>query len=324
METQDDPRPNHPSSHLNSWLLPTSFCFFVLTLFILFFACSKYYTNPSDGFADQFGGLIGNAILVGIVFFIACFIGPRREKKFGIFLFLIAMSIITLYKSVTLLREASSVKNMTNKFSSILDDLKSGKNVSNENIDMTQFGKMSEFVAIMNNFIHNIQIDTENLYTELEACNYSSISDAEKLLQGILSSQCSFDFEKSEIVLKKAEDTIKSRCKDFETKINNSNLPTEIKHRALSNFKKDDITASFRLLRSYICEIRLFLTFMKENKSDWTYKNKQFVFQSPANTAIFKIHANNYQRLIGEFAESEKQFEIDLKQKQKEITELAK
>jgi hypothetical protein len=300
----------------------------ILSIAFLVFACTRYYIEPSLGIVDQIAALTAYAFWIGLGCALIWRSIARKERLAVICFALIAISIIATYKSIKLLGEVSSAKNAIKKFSTILNDVNEGRQISNEKITETQYGESAGLVELINGWAHDIQMDGEKLNKELENCNYASITNPKTLFQSVLSSQCPFNFERSEVILRKYEEIISNRFDEFETRIRTSNLPERLKERALSGFNKtkaENLKGSLdviKLIEAYVSEAKSFLAFMKEKQEDWTYENGQFSFQSNENASIFNSHIRNFQRLTKEMASLKEQVNIEFVQKQKELEQL--
>ncbi len=300
----------------------------ILSVAFLVFACARYYIEPSLGIVDQIASLTAYAFWIALGCVLIWRSIARKERLVVICFALIAISVIATYKSIKLLGEASRAKNAIKEFSAILNDVNEGRQISNEEITEAQYGELTGFVALMNDYIHDVQVDGEKMNKELEDCNYASITNPKTLFQSVLSSQCPFNFERSEIILRQYEEIIRNRFDEFETRIRTSNLPEGLKERALSNFNKtkaENLKGSLdaiNLIKSYVSEAKSFLAFMKEKQADWTYENGQFYFQSYENTDIFNSHIRNFQRLTKEMASLQERVNTEFVQKQKELEQL--
>jgi len=309
---------------------PIIYSLLIMSASIVFlgFACAKYYIDVAEGFVDELASLFAHAFWIGLVLALVWLRRPRHKKVMAFFYFALILCAIASYKSITLLGEASSAKNAIKKFSTILNDVNEGRQISNEKITEAQYGELTGFVALSNDWIRDVLMDFEKMNKELEDCNYASITNPKTLFQLVLSSQYQFNSEKAESILNRYEGIIKNRFDEFETRTRTSNLPERLKERALSSFnktKEENLKGSLdviKLMGAYVSEAKSFLAFMKEKQADWTYENGQFSFQSYENADIFNSHIRNFQRLTKEMASLQERVNTEFIQKQKELEDV--
>ncbi len=318
--TEKDARIKHPIIY--SLLIMSA------SIVFLGFACTKYYIDVAEGFVDELASLSAHAFWIGLVLALIWRRRSRHKKVMAFFYFALILCAIASYKSITLLDEVSSAKNAIKKFSAILNDVNDGRQISNEKITKAQYGELTEFVALSNDWIRDVLMDFEKMNKELENCNYASITNPKTLFQLVLSSQYQFNSEKAESILNRYEGIIKNRFDEFETRIRTSNLQERLKERALSSFnktKEENLKGSLdviKLMGAYVSEAKSFLAFMKEKQADWTYENDQFSFLSYENAAIFNSHIRNFQRLTKEIASLQEGVNTEFMQKQKELEDV--
>lgn len=307
-----------------------SFIILVISISFLVFACTKYYTEPSDGIADQLAGLFVNMTWLALGLALIWRTIPRGKKSVVISCFIFIIALIAIGRSVMLLHDVSSVKNAALKMSSIINDIKDGKEIAGEKKDESQYGEMAGLVEFLNNWMHDIQSDGEKMYKELNDCNYLAIFDQQMLLQSVLVSQSSCDFEGVRLVLSKYEKINISRFDEFETRVKLSTLPGNIKERLLSGFnvtKVQNLKSSLntlQLMKDYTSETWNFLIFMREQQPNWKYENGKFQFQTSENTDIFNSYAKNFQRIAKEIESSREQIGEEFEEKQKELEQLVR
>lgn len=309
------------------------YCLLIMAASVAFlgFACTKYYIDVAEGFVDELASLFAHAFWIGFLLALAWRRIPRSKRMISsLFCFALILCAIASYKSIKLLGKVSSAKNAIKKFSSILNDVNEGRLISNERITKAQYGELSGFVALSNDWIRDTQMDCEKMNKELEDCNYASIHNPKTLIQSALSSQCHFNFERAELILHQYEEIMRNRFDEFETRIRTSNIPEKLKKRVLSGFKKtkeENLKGILDLLKireAYVSEAKSFLAFMKKKRTEWKYENDKFSFKSNEDASIFNSHIINFRRFAKEEASLVEKTEQEASEKRKELDQLIK
>jgi len=275
----------------------------VTSIAFLAFACSKGYTQPAEGFADEFGTLVGRAFWVALGFLLLWRAIPRDKKRLAVTCFVLIVSAIAVYKSVTLLRDTSDVKKTAETLSSILSDVGAGRRIPSERTNGTQYGKMTGVMRLMTDWMRDVQSDADTMYRELDTCDLASIFSREVLTQPDLLSRCRMHYEKADTTLNQYENEVEKRFAEFEPRVKNSNLAEAQKERMLSGWSKtkdrnlkgaSDIIAA---RRAFVREGVRFLSFMEEKQTKYTYRDKKIIFQSKDDADAFNLFLRNLARL---------------------------
>jgi len=321
---------NHQNERFQKNFIIYSILIGITAIAFLFFACTKYYITPSEGFADQLAELIAYAFWIGVGLALLWRTIPRNRKRTAVLCSCLIISIIAVYKSANLLRAASSVRNTFDRFSSILTDLSGGQHLRNEKIDETKYGEMTELVTLMTDWACDVQRDTDKMYSELEACNLGAIYNYNVLTQPKLLSKCRVNYETAETVIKQYEDQAIKRFDEFMTRVKSSNLPEEQKKRLLSvvdRTKDENLEGVLDVLRirkrCVSAGIKL-LNFMEEKQATCKYQGNNIIFQSQEDANAFNLYLGNLTRLSEEESKWIEKTQREAETKAKEIEQLSK
>jgi hypothetical protein len=307
-----------------------SFAIVAMSVAFLAFACTKYYTTPSEGFVDQLADLTAYTFWIGLGLIFLWRTIPRNRKQLTVFCFALVISVIAGYKSVKLLSDVSSVKNTAEKFSSILSDVNAGRQIPNEKINETQYGKMTGLVALMNDWARDVQGDADRMNRELDACNLASIFNYEVLTKPDLLSTCHLNYERAEVILSQYENQAKKRFDEFTTRVKSSHIAAEQKERVLSGFNKTkdenlkSISDMLRIRKEFVSEGTKLLVFMKEKQANCTYRDKKVIFQSKEEADTFNVYLKNLGRLSEEEASQVEKVQREAAVAAKELEQLMK
>jgi hypothetical protein len=280
----------------------------VTSLALLAFACGKGYTQPAEGFADEFGALVGHAFWVALGFLLLWRTIPRDKKRLAACCFVLIVSAIAVYKSVTLLRDVSDVRRTVETLSSILRNAGPSGQIAGERMNGGRHGKMTGVVALMTDWTRDLQSDADTTYTELDKCNLASIFSPEVLTQPDLLSKCQMDYQEAESVLNQHQKRVEERFGDFPSRVKSSSLSDMQKERLLSGWNKTkdenlkDALEFIEVQRAFVHEGISLLSFMKEKQAKYTYREKKIVFQSKEDAGTFGLFLGNLTRLSAQEA----------------------
>lgn len=303
METKQNGT-NKATDKLCRNLVVCSLVLIVFSLAFLAFACTKYYTRPSEGFADHIGELLAYALCLGLVFAFIWRTIPRDKKGMAFFCFILIICFIAHYKSFKILSESRMAKKSQDKLSSIIDDVIQEKVISSDNMDENTYGKMAPFLKIIADFANDVQRDSLDLYMQLESCNLESIFEPRTLTDPLLLEKCKSNYEKADNLILEFENKLKVWGDQFMSEINNSNLDEKLKERALSKYRKEtdrnlkEISELFAIRKDFISEGKRLLTFMQDKQANCRYQNNKIIFKSETDGVQFQVYWENLISLV--------------------------
>lgn len=271
----------------------------VFSLAFLAFACTKYYTRPSEGFVDHLAELTACAFWIGLLFAFLWRTIPRHKKHVAFFCFILIICFIANYKSVKILIRSRMAKKSLSEVASILNNAIQDKLIPANHFDEKIYGEIAPFLQIMTDMLSAFQRDSLDLNNQLELCNLQSIFEPITLTQPLLIEECKSNYEKADSLLVEYENMVKSRYSQFTTEIENSDLAVNLKERALSSFRKSkdenlkDILEFFAIRKDFISEAKRLLAFMQDKQTTCKYQDDEMIFELEIDANVFNIYMRN-------------------------------
>ena len=290
-------------NHFQRNLTICSFVTGAMSIAFLVFACSRYYTPPAEGFADELGALTGHAFWIALGLIVLGRRTLRNKKRLAVSCFILIVSAIAVYKSATLLRDASDAKTVVQALSSISKDALAGGQIPHERINGTPYGKMTGLVELIADWTRDVQRDADRMNGELDKCNLASIFNQEMLTQADVLSRCRVDYEKAETILSQYENQVKQRFDEFKARVKNSNLDLAQKERTLAGWNKTkarNLNGALDIIgirKAFVHEGTRYLSFIQERHPKYAYQGKKVVLQSKDDRDTLNLFLANLARL---------------------------
>jgi len=301
-------------------------------LAFLFVACTKYYIEVPEGFADELASVTAHTTLLGIVFYILRRISCKTRKGVMTFFYIsIIFCIFAVYQSLGLFVKASSAKKSLNKIVSIYNDVNEGKGISNLRKDGTeQYGELTPLMNIIIEYGTAIENDFSAMENEIRECQFDSVSKPETLAQPMLLSEAISNYERATSVLDKYKNLMQSRYDECLVNIRNSSLSDNLKNRALLSFTKEKeqgikrVLELFEIRKKYAIEAKNLLIYIKSRPGSYSFQNNKLIFKNEEDTEFCRASIRNLMNLSQEENDLRKTIEQDASAKLQQVNELAK
>jgi hypothetical protein len=209
-------------------------------------------------------------------------------------------------------------KTTIEKLSSDFQKASSGKLIPAKEIDWKTYGQGKAIVKLMNEHWFEGQRYIEEMNEKISNHDISDIFTAEALINPSRISQIKLNIEEIKKVYDEYEKKIILITDRFPRKIGelSNNFSDDFKQESLSiyNKAKQDDLEYFRIAKSYMSELEIFVDFIKSKQPQMTMKNSKIFFDLREDTNTYKKHV--YKLIHLENEETKWRQGVQLRQKQ--------